>query len=577
MTLKLAPSLKLPDNFATEGVAVIGMRGSGKTNTEVRWCEQLYDNRIPFVVIEPKGDWGGIRSSADGTKPGLSVPVFGGHTGDFPLTEHLGARIADLLVNENMSAVLDVSLLSREKRARFLIAFFDQLMARHQHDPHVRCVIMEEAHRYIPQVIPQGPSNDKGLYGRLKEAAAAVLLEGRAWGLGCWAATQRPARLHKDLLEEVGTAIVHRIGVAANNDLTTVKKWVQFEDLGPEIIPSLTKLPSGTAWILAPNFGIVTQVQIDRRRTFDSAATPLVGAVRRSVTMADIDSVAIEAALADAIEKAVADDPVTLRNRIKELERLVAKLESREPEPVPVPEPVPFTPPALIEATASLVKAARGVAELVDGLMVIESLVGKLDEAVSSVSELPAPQQAPEPPRASRPKSIASRPRPQPADGGEDTQLSSGEQAVLVVLRDFGALPNKRLALQAGYSPSSSTIRVLLGQLRAKGYVNPGQPVTATAAGIAAIGGAVEKPTGDALIDYWMGHSRLGDGDRRVLSALIAAHRSGDELDKDDVCERAQLSPTSSTIRVIMGKLRGLGLASKGGYALDSDFAEAIG
>lgn len=101
--LRLGPDLVLPVDFATEGVAVVGMRGSGKSNTEVRWVEVLHGAGVPWVAVDPKGDWWGIRSSADGKGPGLPVPVFGGLHGDFPLEERLGARIADLLVDENLS------------------------------------------------------------------------------------------------------------------------------------------------------------------------------------------------------------------------------------------------------------------------------------------------------------------------------------------------------------------------------------------------------------------------------------------------------------------------------------------
>src|SRR5581483_5241944 len=330
------------------------MRGSGKSNTLVRWAEVLYGAGIPFVAIDPKGDWGGIRSSADGKKPGLPIPVFGGLSADFPLEERLGARIADVLVDNNMSAVLDVSRLSITGRGRFITEFCNQLMERHQLEPHVRCVILEEAHRYIPQSVTTATA-------KVKEAAAAILLEGRAFGLGCWAATQRPARLHKDVLEEVGTVVLHRIGAAATNDLRTIGSWVKHEDLGDEITASLTKLANGEAWVLAPStLGIAQRVQIDRRQTYDSAATPIVGAGNRpTVTLADIDAGAIKEALADAIEKAKADDPAELRKLLKESRTETAKLQAElERRAAVTPETVEVTVEVL---PAGLVEELRKV------------------------------------------------------------------------------------------------------------------------------------------------------------------------------------------------------------------------
>lgn len=537
MTLRLSPDLELPDNFATEGVAVIGMRGSGKSNTEVRWFEVCFDAGIPCVAVDPKGDWGGIRSSADGKKPGLPVAVFGGlmATDGLPLEERLGKSIADLLVDENMSAVLDVSRLSIAARGRFLTDFFNELIDRHQREPHVRCVILEEAHRYIPQQTNRDTS-------KVKEAAAAVLLEGRAFGLGCWAATQRPARLHKDVLEEVGTAIIHRIGTAASNDLKTITGWVKHEELGDEIVPSLTKLASGEAWVLAPStLGVAKRVKIDRRHTFDSAATPIVGAGSRPVvTLADVDTGAIKEALADAIEKAKASDPAELTKRIRDLERELATARKVQPAPDPIVETVevqvPFVPTNVVEAAKAVEANARRLADSASSF--VDIAAGLSNESADRTPARTIARIRP-PSKSTLAQVSAPSRRDAPVGTGD---LPAGEHKILTAIAQHGdGVTREQLTILTGYKRSSRD--TYLQRLRARGFIDmTGGRIVATDTGIDTIGSDFEPlPTGAALRDHWL--ERLPEGERRILAELVDAYPHG--VPRDELSDRTEYKRSS--------------------------------
>jgi hypothetical protein len=596
--LRISPELSLPLDFATEGVIVLGMRGSGKSNTEARFAEVEYAAGIPFVVVDPKGDWHGIRTSADGTKAGLAVPVFGGLHGDFPLDASLGKRIADLLVDENLSAMLDVSRMSKTvELPRFLADFFDQLMLRHQEEPHVRTVILEEAHRYIPQQVP-------GSMARVKEAAGAVLLEGRAWGLGCWACSQRPARINKDILEEVSTAILHRIGPMATNDKRTIAGWVKHYDLSDEIIASITKLRDGEGWVLAPvSLGILQRVQMDRRQTFDSAATPKVGAkVRRPSTMADIDAGAIKEALATSIEKAKADDPKELRRRIAQLEKELRKRSTeKEAERIEVRVEVPVITKeqedrfvAAMDAYVDGGHAAKEAADVI-AAAVMEAKGGRQDisragragrgarpmgDESSDIAgkgfsdrvtarERHGASQRPDPPARREPR------RP-PVPGAEAAEgLGGGAPAkILAALAQHHpeALSQRRLAALVGVKQKTSTMRNALSRLRGLAYVTGSAYISITDEGLAAAPAGDTLPTGPELLDHW--RQKLGDGaPRRILDALLSVFP--ETLEADELAERADVEPGTSTLRNAMSKLRSLGLVD--GWDLADDFVEAAG
>jgi hypothetical protein len=72
-SLRIAPDLKLPLEAATQTFAILAVRGAGKSNTAVVLAEEFHKAGIHWIAIDPKGDWWGIQSAADGKSPGLEV------------------------------------------------------------------------------------------------------------------------------------------------------------------------------------------------------------------------------------------------------------------------------------------------------------------------------------------------------------------------------------------------------------------------------------------------------------------------------------------------------------------------
>lgn len=74
--LRLGEDLALPLEAVTETFAILAKRRAGKSNAAVVLAEEMFAAGLPWVAVDPKGDWWGIRASGDG--PGLAVVVFGG-------------------------------------------------------------------------------------------------------------------------------------------------------------------------------------------------------------------------------------------------------------------------------------------------------------------------------------------------------------------------------------------------------------------------------------------------------------------------------------------------------------------
>ena len=69
--LTLGPGLAVPDGYVTSTGALLAVRGAGKSNTAAVMAEEMFAQKLPFVVVDPVGAWWGLRSSGNGTGPGL--------------------------------------------------------------------------------------------------------------------------------------------------------------------------------------------------------------------------------------------------------------------------------------------------------------------------------------------------------------------------------------------------------------------------------------------------------------------------------------------------------------------------
>jgi hypothetical protein len=168
------------------------------------------------------------------------------------------------------------------------------------------------------------------------------------------------------------------------------------------------------------------------------------------------------------------------------------------------------------------------------------------------------------------------RTAPRVASGPSDSTLGKAEKAFLTVMAQFPQGRSRtQLAILAGYSPDSGHVDNVLGGLRTKGLVYPGQPIRATAEGLAALGDWLPLPTGDALFSYWLGRREVGKAGAAFLRVLREAWPQ--PVSRNELAERAGYSPESGHVDNVLGSLRTLELVARGTPTLHPEFAEAIG
>jgi len=213
--LSIGAGLELPEEAVTETFAILGKRGVGKTTTARVLTEELLEVGLPVLILDPTGVWWGLRTSADGKRDGYPVVIFGGDHADVPLEETAGTLIADVIVSQRISAVLDLSSLSKSGTRRFSTDLLERLYHRSREPLHV---VIDEADLLAPQRVQHGGE-------RLLGAMSDLVRRGRVRGLGVSMITQRPATLSKDILTQAEVLIALRM--TGPRDVAAIDEWVR--------------------------------------------------------------------------------------------------------------------------------------------------------------------------------------------------------------------------------------------------------------------------------------------------------------------------------------------------------------
>ncbi len=517
--IRLSDNLSLPLDAVTQTFGILAVRGAGKSNTAGVMAEEMFRNKLPFCAIDPVGAWWGLRSSADGKGPGLAIPVFGGRHGDVPLEKAAGNMIADLVVDDRLSCVLDCSEFSEGDKIRFLIDFSERLYRRNQDPLHL---FLEEADDYVPQ----RPFREQA---RLLRAWENIVRRGRARGLGITMITQRSAAINKNVLTQIETLIALR--TTAPNDRKAIEAWVDYHGQGKEMLASLPELGPGEGWVWSPSWlKIFKRVQFRRRSTFDSGATPKdLKGKRPPATLADVDLAGITKKMQATIERAKLEDPRELTKQIAELRRqLAARPAEKVPEPVEVPVPMISAKDLeeLGEMRDQVMTHANLAAEWAQKIAVqiagVEKAIAEFKRPAQRPGHVPIVSKVPNVPLG---RSVGTARGARLGTNGTAGRIGAadlpvGEKKILVAIAQHGSVERDQLTVLTGYKRSSRD--TYLQRLQQRGFVGilGSGAIEATNEGLAALGNDYEPlPTGDELRQYWL--NRLPLGEMKILAEIV--------------------------------------------------------
>lgn len=561
--LKLAPGISLPLDVVTQTIGILAQKRKGKSYTARRLVEQLFKAGQQIVIVDPKGDWWGVRSSADGKKPGLSIVIVGGERGDVPLESSGGEVVAKLVVEERVSVLLDLSLLRKHEIATFMTSFLEnlyRLKAREANRTPMMLVIDE-----ADAVAPQKPRPNEA---RMLGAAEDIVRRGGQRGIGCTLITQRSAVLNKNVLSQIQLLVT--LCTIAPQDLAALNDWIDVhgntEQRG-KLMASLPSLPRGDAWWWSPGWptdnGIFARAHTYEIETFDSGATPKPGEKRVDPkSVADVDLNVLRRQMASTIERAKADDPKMLKKRIAELESALEK----KPTKVEQVDKLVFSKGELVEFKRCVDGFSKRCEEMSHGLQHVVAIIKESTERVGRAESAKHDRtdrvlngvMALAPPPLMNTRLALGLDK---SERSETNGVTRPQQRIIDALLSFektGFTSGLRanLAVMADQSPRSSGYTNNLSSLRSAGLISypSSSAVALTDAGRAVAVG--EKLDLRGLRAAWQ--SKLPAPQWRILAVLIEEYPN--ELARTDAAEMSGQSPTSSGYTNNLSALRSLGL-----------------
>jgi uncharacterized protein len=320
----IARDLSLPIEAAETTWAILGKKGSGKSTTAVDLVEEILKHaQIPVAVLDPTGVWWGLQSTAAGDTKGFPVTIFGGEHKNLPLEAPAGELMADLVAEDRVSCVFDLSGFGVRELQRFAYDFLTRLYAKNRH---AMFLVLDEADDFAPQVIRGG---EKGGYAeRMLGACERLVKQGRVRGIAPCFITQRPASLNKNVLSQIDSLVVMRL--MAPQDRDAIKEWVKYNGTAEQLAEmqvDLATLDTSTGYIWSPEaLGLFRKVKFRASETFDSRRKPRAGMqIAPPKVLAPVDLKKLEHKMAALIDRAKAEDPRELRAEIARLKKEASK------------------------------------------------------------------------------------------------------------------------------------------------------------------------------------------------------------------------------------------------------------
>jgi hypothetical protein len=549
----------LPLEFATRTIAIFGIRGAGKTNTAGVVVEELLDRNLPVVVIDPTDVWWGLRSE-------YPVFIFGGSHADVPLAETDGKVVAQFIVTENVPIILSLRHLRKNAQRRFVTEFCEELYHLKGNAAHrtALTVFIDEAPLFVPQKVI-------GEVARTVGAVEDLIARGRSAGFGVGLISQRPATINKDVLTQADAIVTHRI--TSPQDRKALGEWFEenaSSDKQREILASLSQLPSGRAWVWAPVIDVMAEVQIRKRHTFDSSATPKIGEVvttPKKLTEVNLDT--LKSKMGAALQQAKDSDPRELKLRLESVTRaadaaqkthasIVAKLEAQ----IQKLETSPMLTPILTDDDRRLLEKVITDAGVMRSQMevfahrastILTAVDTRHNHAVMSL--VLRPLVPVDPPL--QPGRRASLPVP---PQHSDAKVSKAERTILIALSQHGQCSKTKLAALTCYSSSGGGFNNTLSALRVRGAITRYEPTEITEAGISLLGAYDPLPTGEALRQMWLG--RLDRAGRLIMEELFRQYPRS--MSKIDLAAKCGYEPTGGGFNNALSALRTLELINRG-------------
>ncbi len=553
-TLKISKEIELPKDAVTQTFAMIGRKGSGKTYLATMIAEDMLDLNAQVIAIDPVGVWWGLRVGADGKSKGKEIFVIGGDHADIPLIPEAGARVAKLLVEKGISAVIDVSGFRIGEHKRFAADFAEEFFHLKKSNRSPVHMFIEEAQKIIPQRV--GPDE-----ARMVGAFEQIVRLGRNYGIGCSLVTQRPQSVNKEVLSQVECLCV--LQVTGPHERKALEEWVQEVGADRTLVGELPSLERGEGYVWSPSWlRIYKKVHFSTKETFDASSTPEVGKKTQAASLSAVDVESLIADMADVVAKAEKDNPVVLRRKISELEQKNAKLE-RNPQKIVESEPKVIEKfifkdnqiTRLEKIFGNMTKEAERHGNAMALLWNNFNEIGKTLQSafqlmLKSKTQVIASQKP-----VIKPFTPIQKPLVQSNIQEDGSVLRAGAMKMLNWLGTGEILSKQRLATLSGFAATGGTFNTYISELRRKGWVEGDENLRITEEGMKfAVSEAL--PSGEDLLNLWKSKFREGAG--KILDFVYRQYPN--PVSKVEIGANVGFEASGGTFNTYISELRRNGL-----------------
>lgn len=557
--------LPIPRNILQQHVIAFGKTRSGKSAKLRLIVEDKLRQGIPTCVMDPKGDWWGLRSSADGKSAGYPLVIFGTEYSrhvDVRFTWQHGAAIAELVATGNRPTLIDMKGMRVGDRNRFFAAFAESYF---RHATGERCLVIDEVHNFTPKGKTFSVESAEALHWANRLAA-----EGAGMGITLLAASQRPQKVHNDFSSSCETLIACR--VVMKHDRDAIADWVDAcgdPAVAKDMLSSIAAMQRTDAWVYSPEEGFgPKQITFPMFETYDSFKPQDEKATKRLKGWADVDLAEVQGKLAAVVEEHKANDPKELKAEVARLKAELAKKPATTTVTETRSDPTQIAAARLDGQRAGFdhamalytgfINASNAVVERITVLDAERrALSERITDARKKLSENgptahPVTRAGTQRRTQQPPPVAAKRQAVAPVSGKGDGTISPSARKILEQIH--GAYPMglsyAQAAARAAISKRSSQYNAYRQQVEASGEAelrNDGRFVSLP-------GFSQPLPAGADPVEAFA--SRLPPSTAKMLRAI----RDFGPLTKDDVADHAVVSRTSSGLGSGLKELIELGL-----------------
>lgn len=564
--------LCFPEEILRQHLAVLGKTGAGKSSALRHIVEHLLQHNKRVCVIDPKGDWWGLKKSADGKGAGLPVIAFGDFRNpkatDVPINAHSGKHVAELVAGGNRPCIIGFGGWPTGQMVKFWIDFASALFALNSGELYL---VGDEFHNFAPKGKIMDPEAGKCLHWSNR-----LMSEGRGCGLVCLIASQRPQKVHNDALTCCETLVAMRVTHKA--DRSAAQDWIEGcgdMEKGKEVLNSLAGMARGEAFVWSPEIGFgPKRITFPMFETFDSFAPPQLQKKISGETWASVDLEEVKVKLASVIEEQKANDPGVLKAEVRRLKGELEKAARVAEQEVRLQAAqMHKVEPAIKEVPVLMADELGKLEKLVERLSQFEGMgedlqsiacriEGVMGEAGTIRGILQQRLVKTEPPRTTLKPKPERLNRVQTAENGAARQhlptvegdLTGTQQKILdtvAMLGVRGLIPNREMiAKWLGIHPNGGRYGSDLAALRAASLLDGCE---LTMEGI--------KFTGASTTGLEAA-TRILDGTQQNIISVLA---NGGQFDRESLAEKLGIHPNGGRYGSDLARLRTMGLIPERG------------